>query len=73
MFYVVMADVLKKETYVEYLSDKEYDIVLKTENPTRRMQSVFSTYKEAEREAKRISKPSYASGWSYNAERSKSE
>lgn len=73
MMYVVMADTQKKEHYIEYLSDREYDIAVNEEKPTRIMQSVFSTFKEAEKEATRISKTSFVSGWSYNKERNKNQ
>lgn len=73
MIYVVVADIDKKEHFVEtYWNIETYESTRKNrikEDSSLKFQSVFSTYKEAEREAKRISKPTYVKGWKYNEER----
>ena len=73
MIYVVVADIDKKEHFVEiYWNIETYESTRKNrikEDSSLKFQSVFSTYKEAEREAKRISKPTYVNGWKYNEER----
>lgn len=75
MIYAVVADIEKKEYFVEgYWKDEVY---LETrENRTKedsslKFQSIFSTPKEAAREARRISKPTYVKGWTYNEERNR--
>ena len=71
--YAVVADIDKKEHFVEtYLNVKTYESIRKNrieEDSSLKFQSVFSTYKEAVREAKRLSKPTYVKGWKYNEER----
>lgn len=68
--YAVMADVEKKEHYVEsFITNKRYKEALDDNSPNREMQSVFSTFKEAETEAKRLSRACYARNWTYNKER----
>ena len=73
MIFAVVADIEKKEHFVEkYRQSETYNKTRENrikENSSLRFQSVFSTSKEAIREAKRISKPSYAKGWKYNEER----
>lgn len=75
MIYAVVADIEKKEHFVEgYWKDKVYSETRENrikEDSSLKFQSVFSTPKEAVREAKRISKPSYVKGWKYNEERNK--
>lgn len=75
MIYAVVADIEKKEHFVEgYWKDEMY---LETrENRTKedsslKFQSIFSTPKEAAKEARRISKPTYIKGWTYNEERNR--
>lgn len=75
MIYAVVADIEKKEHFVEgYWKDEVYDETRENrmeEDSSLKFQSIFSTPKEAVKEAKRISKPSYAKGWTYNEERNK--
>lgn len=76
MIYAVVADIEKKEHFVEgYWEDKIYKETrekrIKEDSPLK-FQSIFNTPKEAEREAKRISKPTYVKGWIYNEERNRS-
>lgn len=75
MTYAVVADMEKKEHFVEgYRKDEVYHKTRENrirENSSLKFQSVFSTPKEAVREAKRISRPSYMKGWKYNEERNK--
>ena len=75
MIYAVVADIEKKEHFVEgYWKDEVYEETrenrIKEDSPLK-FQSIFSTPKEADREANRISKPSYVKGWRYNEERNK--
>lgn len=73
MIYAVVADIDKKEHFVEtHWNIETYESTRKNrieEDSSLKYQSVFSTYKEAVREAKRISKPTYVKGWRYNEER----
>lgn len=73
MICAVVADIDKKEHFVEtYWNIETYESTRKNrteEDSSLKFQSVFSTYKEAVREAKRISKPTYVKGWKYNEER----
>lgn len=73
MIYAVVADIDKKEHFVETYWDSEtFENTRKNrieKDSSLKFQSVFSTYKEAVREAKRISKPTYVKGWKYNEER----
>lgn len=73
MICAVVADIDKKEHFVEtYLNVETYESIRKNrieEDSSLKYQSVFSIYKEAVREAKRISKPTYVKGWRYNEER----
>lgn len=73
MIFAVVADIEKKEHFVEGYCDVEiYKSRRKDrieEDSSLVFQSVFSTYKEAVREAKRISKPTYGKGWKYNESR----
>lgn len=75
MIYAVVADIEKKEHFVEgYWKDEVYNETRETrmkEDSSLKFQSIFSTPKEAAREAKRISKPTYAKGWKYNEERNR--
>ena len=75
MIVAVVADIEKKEHFVEmYWKDEVYEETRETrikEDSPLKFQSIFSTSKEAIREAKRISKPSYVRGWKYNEERNK--
>jgi len=75
MIYAVVADIEKKEHFVEgYWKDEVYDETRENrikEGSSLKFQSIFSTPKEASREAKRISKPSYVKGWKYNEERNR--
>ena len=75
MICAVVADINKKEHFVEtYWNLETYEIIRKSrskEDSSLKFQSVFSTYKEAVREAKRISKPTYVKGWKYSEERNK--
>lgn len=75
MIIAVVADIEKKEHFVEtYLDNQMYKKIREErikENSPLKFQSVFSTSKEAVREAKRISKPTYVKGWRYNEERNK--
>lgn len=75
MIYAVVADIEKKEHFVEgYWKDEVYSETRENrikEDSTLKIQSIFSTPKEAAREAKRISQPSYIKGWRYNEERNK--
>lgn len=77
MIYAVVADIEKKEHFVEcywedevYLETRENRI---KENSSLKFQSIFSTCIQADREAKRISQSSYVKGWKYNKERNKTE
>lgn len=71
--YAVVADIKKKEHFVEiYYDVVSYETIRKernSENSNLKFQSVFNSYKDAIREAKRISKPSYVKGWNYNEKR----
>lgn len=73
MICAVVADIDKKEHFVEtYWNIETYESTRKNrieEDSSLKYQSVFSTYKEAVREAKRISKSTYVKGWKYNEER----
>ena len=73
MLYAVVGDMSTKEHFVEtYWDDDTYLNTRKDRiesGSNLRFQSIFSTYKEAIREAKRISKPTYVEGWKYNEER----
>lgn len=73
IIYAVVADIKNKEHFIESYYDAElYEKVRKkrnSENSDLRFQSVFEFYKDAIREAKRISKPSYVKGWNYNEKR----
>lgn len=75
MIYAVVADIKKKEHFVEgYRKDEIYFEIREKrikEDSFLKFQSVFSTPKEANREAKRISQPSFIKGWKYNEERNK--
>lgn len=70
MFFAVVADIEKKEHFVEvYWNVENYENKRKKrieEDSTFIFQSVFSTYKDAIREAMRISKSTYVKGWKYN-------
>lgn len=70
MVFAVVADIEKKEHFVEvYWNVENYENKRKKrieEDSTFIFQSVFSTYKDAIREAIRISKPTYVKGWKYN-------
>lgn len=71
----VVSDMKSKENFVETYYDDE--LYMKTrekrisENSDLKFESIFESYKDAVREAKRISKPSYARGWSYNEKRNR--
>lgn len=73
MIYAVVADIDKKEHFVEtYWNVKTYESIRQNrieEDSSLKFQSVFSTYKEAVREVKRLSKPTYVKEWKYNEER----
>lgn len=75
MIHAVVADIEKKEHFVEnYWEDKMYSETRENRmknNSSLKFQSTFSTPKEAVREAKRISNPSYVKGWTYNKKRDK--
>ena len=75
MIVAVVADMEKKECFVEkYLDGEMYRKIREErikENSPLKFQSIFSNSKEAVREAKRISNPSYVKGWNYNKERNK--
>lgn len=74
--YAVIADMEKKENFVEtFFSTESYENIRmnrKNSNSFLRVQSVFENYKDAVREAKRLSKPSYIKGWNYNEHRNRS-
>lgn len=71
--YAVVADMEKKENFVEtFFSTESYENIRmnrKNNNSFLRVQSIFENYKDAVREAKRLSKPSYIKGWNYNERR----
>lgn len=73
IIYAVVGDMEKQEHFVEtFFSPESYENIRmerKNNNSSLRFQSVFEEYKDAVREAKRISKPSYVKGWSYNEHR----
>ena len=73
VIYAVVADIKNKEHFVEIYHDTElYKKVREkrnSENSDLKFQSVFASYKDAIREAKRLSKPSYIKGWNYNEKR----
>ena len=75
MVVAVVADIERKEHFVEMYWDDNIFIETREartkEDSILKFQSVFSTSKEAIREAKRISKPTYVKGWKYNEERNK--
>ena len=75
MIYAVVVDIEKKEHFVEgYWKDEVYEDTRENrvkDDSSLKFQSIFSTPKEADREAKRISKTTYAKGWRYNKERNR--
>lgn len=67
--YAVVADMKKKEHFVEtFLSTESYEN-RKNSNSFLRVQSIFENYKDAVREAKRLSEPNHIKGWNYNEHR----
>lgn len=75
MIYAVVADIEKKEHFIEgYWKEEVYYETRESrikEGSSLKFQSIFPTPKEAAREARRISKPTYAKGWTYNEERNR--
>lgn len=75
MIFAVVSDMDNKENFVEtYFEDEIYVTTRenrKKENSSLMFESIFCTYKEAIREAKRISKPTYVKGWVYNEGRNR--